>query len=615
MQALRFRRTFWTVWLSLLLLKGMVAWQLPLFGDEAWYWLEGQHLAAAYSDLPGLTAWLGRLGVEFGGHAAFALRLPFLCLGMAVPLLLRASAARRFGATAGEVTGLLALALPLLGIAGVLALPDVPLTFAAALCLHAGLRLCERVEPSAVAWLALGLVVGALSHYRFAPLALAGALGLLLDRGGRRALRDVRTWPALLVGLLAWWPLLQWNLEHAAAGLSFQLGERHPWQLHGEGFWLPLAQVLMVGPVLLALLLAALGEAWRRWRSVPEPGWGLLLASAALPLVLYLVLGFFADRERVSFHWLLQAWLPLLIVAPVSWQRWPRGLRQATAASSALLLLAAFGYLAMAAVPGWRRPFADSQIYPDNFAGWEEIAAAVREDRVAQSGGAVLADNFMLGAQLGFALQRRDIGMLDHPLNHKHGRSAQLALWGLDASLDASHAGSKLLVMEDSAIQLRRRLEHYQRRCHEAGTLSSPRVVPVDHGRKRFLLFTLAAGEANRGCRLPALAWIDAPAPGETVRGPQWKVSGWAFKDGAGIERVEVTLDGAVVAVAKYGLQAPHVARYWRVSRDAAHPAVGFEADVPRAAATAGDHWLGLVLHGRDGSREAWPEQRVRIAR
>lgn len=614
MQALRFHRAFWTVWLSLLLLKAVVAWRLPLFGDEAWYWLEGQHLAAAYSDLPGLTAWLARLGVEVAGHGNFGLRLPFLCLGMATPLLLRASAARRFGASAGDVTGLLSLALPLLGSAGVLALPDVPLTFAAALCLHAGLRLCDRFEPRAVAWLALGLAIGALSHYRFALLAMAGVLGLLLDRDGRRVLRDRRTWPALLVGLLAWCPLLQWNLAHAAAGLSFQLGERHPWQLHAEGFWLPLSQLAVVGPLLLVLLLAALLETWRRWRATPATGWGLLLASAALPLVLYSVAGFFADRERVSFHWLLQAWLPLLVVAPVVWQRWPRGLRHATLASSALLLVAAFGYLALALQPSWRERFADSQMYPENFAGWDEIAAALRDDPALQPGGALVADNFMLGAQLGFALRRRDIAVLDHPLNHKHGRAAQLNLWGLDARLDERRELPGLLVMEDTAIQLRRRLEHYQRRCREAGGLSSPRVLQVDHGRKRFLMFALQPG-AGSDCRLPAVAWIDAPAPGATLGGAQAKVLGWAFKDGAGIARVEITLDGRVVATAKYGVHAPHVADYWRVSRDATHPDVGFEADIALRAVPPGDHWLGLVLHGRDGSHEVWPEQRLRIER
>jgi 4-amino-4-deoxy-L-arabinose transferase-like glycosyltransferase len=613
MQPLRFRRLFWTAWLSLLLLKAVVAWRLPLFGDEAWYWLEGQHLAAAYSDLPGLTAWLGRLGVELAGHGRFGLRLPFLALAMAVPLLLRAAAARRYGAAAGEVTGLASLGLPLLGSAGVLALPDVPLTFAAALCLVAGLRLCERVEPRAVAWLALGLAIGALSHYRFALLAAAGAIGLLLDRDGRRALRHRGTWPALLVGLLAWWPLLQWNLAHAAAGLSFQLGERHPWQLHAEGFWLPLSQLAVVGPLMLLLLLGALRETWRRWRVTPAAGWGLLLGAAALPLAFYLVMGFFADRERVSFHWLLQAWLPLLVVAPVLWQRWGAGLRYATIASSLLLLAAAFAYLGLALEPAWRQRFADSQVYPDNFAGWDEIAAATR-DATASQPATLVADNFMLGAQLGFALRRHDIGVLDHPLNHKHGRAAQLSHWGLDARLDRPRTGPLLLVMEDTSIQLRRRLEHYQRRCREAGALASPRVLPVDHGRKRFLLFALPAG-AGGSCQLPAVAWIDEPAPGDTHGGTLLTVSGWAFKDGAGIARVEVTLDGRVVGTARYGGRAPHVAQYWRSSRDAAHPYVGFEAAIPLAGVAPGEHWLGLVLHGRDGSREAWPEQRLRIRR
>ena len=48
----------------MLVVKAAVAARLPLFVDEAFYWQEGRHLAAAYSDLPGMTAWLARLGVE-----------------------------------------------------------------------------------------------------------------------------------------------------------------------------------------------------------------------------------------------------------------------------------------------------------------------------------------------------------------------------------------------------------------------------------------------------------------------------------------------------------------------------------------------------------------------
>jgi len=57
------RTTFIALWAVVLLLKVVLAACLPLFVDEAFYWQEGQHLAMAYSDLPGMTAWLTRIGV------------------------------------------------------------------------------------------------------------------------------------------------------------------------------------------------------------------------------------------------------------------------------------------------------------------------------------------------------------------------------------------------------------------------------------------------------------------------------------------------------------------------------------------------------------------------
>ena len=72
----RAHRTFVILWTLATAVKLLIAARLPLFVDEAFYWQEGQHLAAAYSDLPGMTAWLTRLGVELGGHHLLALRLP-----------------------------------------------------------------------------------------------------------------------------------------------------------------------------------------------------------------------------------------------------------------------------------------------------------------------------------------------------------------------------------------------------------------------------------------------------------------------------------------------------------------------------------------------------------
>ena len=255
-------------------------------------------------------------------------------------------------------------------------------------------------------------------------------------------------------------------------------------------------------------------------------------------------------------------------------------------------------YSSAAAVPTWRASLADSRWYPDNFAGWHEIADAVRgRDDVA-------ADNFMLGAQLAFARRDPALPILDHPLNRKHGRAVQLALWGQGNATTMA----RWLVMEDGTVPLRDRLAHYQALCERFGDLPIDRVLDVDHGRKRFLLLDLARRGAD--CRAPALAWIDAPTAGAAVP-RSFEVAGWAFKDGAGIARVDITLDGRVVAQARYGEPRPHVAAYWRTSRDPAHPNVGFHARVDADGFAPGEHWLGLALHGRDGSVEPWPEQRV----
>ncbi|MBC7990295.1 MAG: hypothetical protein H7Y19_12035, partial [Luteimonas sp.] len=43
------QRCFLALWVAVCVLKLVVAARLPLFVDEAFYWQEGRHMAAAYS--------------------------------------------------------------------------------------------------------------------------------------------------------------------------------------------------------------------------------------------------------------------------------------------------------------------------------------------------------------------------------------------------------------------------------------------------------------------------------------------------------------------------------------------------------------------------------------
>ncbi len=604
------QRVFWVAWAAIGLAKLLIAARLPLFVDEAFYWQEGQHLATAYSDLPALTAWLARLGVQIGGNHPLALRAPFLLIAALVPLLVASIARREFGAARGWIAGCFALLLPLSGTLGLLALPDAAMALATLLCIDAGARLLRNVSVASALELALGLALGALSHYRFIAVIGVGFVALLLLADGRRALRDIRVLIAIALGALAWAPLVAWNLDNADAGLRFQLVDRHPWVFDADGVWFIAIQALLVTPLLFAAMAMA---AWHGGRGrQPVARYFALLGS--LLVLGFFVLGFFADTERVSFHWPLPGYLALLLLLPMVLERWPRWWRALTAVIAASGLLVVLGYYVAVSIPAVRAHAAAERWYPLNFAGWDELADAVRSrQRTMPAGTRIVADDFKLGAELGFALGNADIAVLDHPLNHQHGRAPQLRLWNLETPGRAAWGDTPvLLVIGASDVSYKNLLGRYHDLCAMVGPLPPPRVLNVDHGRQRFLLFALDRPRQG-ACTTPAMAWVDAPVGGASV-GRRFEVKGWAFKDGVGLANADILLDGRVVARARYGREYPGLQSAWQGSNDPQHPRVGFDAQVDlrnRPDVAPGRHWLGLRLHGRDGSIEDWSEQPI----
>ena len=614
------KRKFIALWAVATLFKCVLAARLPLFVDEAFYWQEGRHLAWAYSDLPGLTAWLTRLGVEVGGHNPLGLRWPFLLIAALLPWWVASIARREAGPEHAWHAGMLTVLLPLLGTLGVLALPDVPLALATVLCLDAGSRLMRSTNWmatwTATALLAAGLVLGGLTHYRFVAVIGVGFVAMLMLPEGRRALRDIRVWLAVVLGALAWLPLLLWNLDNADVGLRFQLVERHPWAFHPDGLLFVAVQALLVTPLLLFAMLRA-GIAQRGANS--SAGVRYLAWSGLLVLSGFFALGFFADSERVSFHWPLPAYLALLPLAPLVLSRWSTSLQRSAWTLAALGLFAGLGYYAAVSSPAVRERSAASKWYPANFAGWSVLAREVDTMRTRMPAGTrLLADNFKIGAELGFALNDPDIRVLDHPLNHHHGRAPQLRLWALQRDERVVPADAPvLLVVGATDVSYREQLQRYHDLCAMVGPLPPPKVLNIDRGRQRFMLFALSPAAVDGECVAPAMAWVDTPAAGDAVA-RRFQVQGWAFKDGVGLSRVEVLIDGKPVVDAEYGIERPEVVGFWSKwrkggSTDLQQPKVGFRAKIDLGKRPTGTYWLGLRLHGRDGSVEDWPEQVLEV--
>nr|CEH58728.1 conserved membrane hypothetical protein [Xanthomonas citri pv. citri]CEH91678.1 conserved membrane hypothetical protein [Xanthomonas citri pv. citri] len=500
--------------------------------------------------------------------------------------------------------------MPLSATLGILAVPDVPMALAAVLCMDAGARLLREVDATSALELAIGLVIGALSHYRFVGVIGVGCIALLCIPQGRAVMRDPRIWMALTVGAVSWLPLLFWNTDHDDAGLRFQLVDRHPWRFQIGGLWFVLIQTVAVTP-LLAWAMVKVGLAGTRSGGGSRAQWRYFGLLGGISTVAIFVLGFFSDAERISFHWPLPGYLALLVAVPVILMRWPHPLRRTAWLIALLGMLGAYGYYLAVSVPSIRAHAAGEKYYPRNFAGWNDLAAAVKS-RLAQMppGTRVLAENFKVGAELGFQLHDAKIEVLRAALNDKHGRSAQLQQWGLLS--DGTRDGQRLLVLSPSDQRYRDLLTRYHAICDMVGPLPPPTVVSTDHGYQRFLLFALPAQRQPGPCATPAMAWIDAPLPDVAVSGTL-QVHGWAFKDGVGLANVELLLDGRPIAQATYGTPLD-VRPYWKISTDPQHPNVGFTATLDTHALPPGTHWLGLRLHGRDGSVEDWWEQPLTVS-
>ena len=514
--ARRWQMAFWTVWTVLLAIKIALAATLAPFGDEAWYWQESRALDWSFSDLPPATAALIRTGEAIFGHGVLGMRAAFLLLGALLPLVLVRTGRRLFGSTAGWQAGLLASALPLAGILGIFALPDVPLTVCAAVAFDA----LERAVRggSRRAWMVLGLALAGawLSHYRAAMLVFAGLAFIALTPRGRRMWSAPGLWIAAALSLIGLIPLLVFNQQHDWVALGFQLVDRNPWSFHADGLLQPVEQAIVCTPLFYVLLIWSAFICVRRVRIGP---WDLLAMCSAVPLLAYLVLGCFADDTRLRLHWPLQGYLPLLLAVPALLAeragrvRFPRLRLAALIATFAVLAggtAAAFAYFSLAAVPGGAVVLNRVKAFPEHWVGWNEVAA--RTDallaRPEFRDATLVAGNFMLAAELDFALGRsRPVYSLDHPINTKHGRAPQLALWHRgETALRALGRRPLLIVIEPTARRERERAAWLAEVC---ARVVAPKLVDrleLYAGRKRFVFLradglSVASAQAGQALR------------------------------------------------------------------------------------------------------------------
>jgi hypothetical protein len=296
----------WVVIGTVTLMRAISIFNVPLVGDEAYYWEWSRRLAFGYVDDPPLVAWTIAAFSWIGRDPGFV-RLGFVLSGVVATLAAAACAweitrDRRAGAAAA-----LALTLtPFMSLAFGMAQPDGPHIAFWCLALWLAARAFRRNERWA--WVALGFALGGALLTRFFAWALAFGIGAYALAPQRRAAWRNGLWFSFAIAGACYAPFVWWNATHGWATFGFTFVERHvPSALSFKRVLeLYAVEAAAYSP---ALLLGALLCAFR-----PRDA---LLAWTSIPLIALLTI--LALFEKVEINWVSGAYASLCIAIGIAY--------------------------------------------------------------------------------------------------------------------------------------------------------------------------------------------------------------------------------------------------------------------------------------------------------
>ena len=398
----------WLGLAALTLLRLVVAANLPLSPDEAYYWVFSRALAPGYLDHPPMVALWIRAGTWIAGDGALGVRL-LAPLSTALGSLLLADAAERLlpGRFAGwRAAGLLNATL-LIGAGSVTMTPDTPLIFfwTAALWAMARLATGGGGKWFLVAGVAAGL--GLASKYTAMFLGLGAGLWLIFTPAMRSWLGRPAPWIGALLAGLVFAPVVFWNASHGWASFAKQggrAGDFTPGRAVRFVAELIGGQVGLATPLVFLFCAAGVGLAVRlAWRR-REPVWTLLTAMT-LPALLVFAEHAFGDRVQGNWPAILYP-AAAIAAAGLDSPFWRRLLRPALGLGFTVTGVAYLqGIFGIFPIPPRFDPTALQ------LAGWEGFADTVEATRRGDGAAFIVADQYGVAAQLARSVPATVVGI------------------------------------------------------------------------------------------------------------------------------------------------------------------------------------------------------------
>jgi hypothetical protein len=619
------------LWKLAIALTGNVIW------EEAHFAVLGQRPDLAYPDIPAGWPLFARLCTGLFGWSAAAIRIPGLILAEAIPFavywLARAVVTRREALWAAMI----AVVCPALGLSGTIFYPEEALQIAMALMLGGVIRAvaAERASDQLKYWAIAGAAgaFGLFMHFRFVLAGGGVLLFLLASPVGRRQWARPGLWLAGGLAALGILPGLLYNVREHWPALAYQVANRPSYRFMPSWFVTFVENQLgLATPAFLIAYGAAAPEAWREARH----GGGapaLLLCCAGLIMGVYGALSLV--DSQVMPHWPFLAYVALVPLAPGVLIRFVDAAVSLDARRLRMAAVGVFGpaFALAGAVAGtaFEEGWAHAGALPPNLKpylftrleDWSAIEAplegamAAARVRFPGSEPSIAASGHITALRLEFPGRRRTLYALDEPYDDFTRFSVIRKAWGLDeAGLRRGHAGgAAVLVLPEPSylyntpgeMAFRRRL------CSEFAEIAPAGLVPLQPGMVAVELYSARirpTPEDRAGCPLFPRLYLAQPTRGAVVKHGHRKTGLFGLaSDPMGVQRVEIMLDGRVVAPAAYGIAPQTSPAPKALSDDPNYPRLWFSYALPGAALTKGEHRLAVRAILKDGTAKDGPDR------
>lgn len=294
--------------LATLLIKFVLAWILPLSGDEAYFLVWARHPDYGYYDHPPMVGWLLWLMLHFGS-AEVILRLPAILLstliGSGIYRLLKP-----YDETRAALVAVFYLVSPL-NVLNVLITTDTPLILFAFLSAASLFRALQRNSLAWYAWSGVLFGMALLSKY-FAVLLGLGYLAYFLM--ARRERRNALGFATLFLVALPFALInLYWNYTHCWDNILFNLYTRNEGEEFSLGkiaIFIGMMVYLLTPPAIYYLFRQRAGFA----QKIGHSPFKLFAYVFLLPMTVFLLL---SVKKVIGLHWVLSFYAFFFLALPL----------------------------------------------------------------------------------------------------------------------------------------------------------------------------------------------------------------------------------------------------------------------------------------------------------